>query len=313
MTSNQDQADIGQTLDIFDGVVYGDLFDCAMEAEEVVRFSRQPTSEAQVMTASESMRVRSVIGRKGDYFFLKGRDDLVARREETRARARRLRRRAERVTRWIQMVPFVRGVLLTGSVAAEAAPEDADIDLMIIVAPSRLALVFLLLGGFSSLTRRRLYCSNYYLSEDQLVIDRRNLFIAHEIAQARPLSGIADRFFEANEWIRDFLPNYEPRPSQSDSRRSRGRFQAMLELPFRGRFGKWTESMASRVVRKRLDAHYRGGRSDQKKLVVEQFQSGRELRFHNQPVLRGLKERHAEHRSTLESAILQRCDGSGTA
>ena len=186
--------DIDATMALLDGVVYGDLFDCAVGLDEIVRYSRRASGRDDAATVLGSPTLRRTVVRQGDYVTLAGREELVEQRKETRARARRLQRRAQRMGRLLGLVPFVRGLILTGSVAAEAAAEDADIDLLVIVAPSRLAFVFLLLGGFSRLTRRRLYCANYYMADDRLQVDRRNLFIAREIVQARPLDEGGERW-----------------------------------------------------------------------------------------------------------------------
>ena len=294
--------DLDATMALLDGVVYGDLFDCAVGLDEIVRYSRRASGRDDVATVLGSPTVRRTVVRQGDYVTLAGREELVERRKETRARARRLQRRAQRMGRLLGLVPFVRGLILTGSVAAEAATEDADIDLLVIVAPSRLAFVFLLLGGFSRLTRRRLYCANYYMADDRLQVDRRNLFIAREIVQARPLDEGGERFFRTNDWIVEYLPNASI-SKNSNARRRPGRLQKALELPFRGRFGRWCESFAARVARRRIEAHYVGGREEHRARVQERFESGHELRFHNHPDLRGLRDRYADHRATLEADL----------
>ena len=294
--------DLDATMALLDGVVYGDLFDCAVGIDEIVRYSRRASGRDDVATVLGSPTVGRTVVRQDDYVTLAGREELVERRKETRARARRLQRRAQRMGRLLGLIPFVRGLILTGSVAAEAATEDADIDLLVVVAPSRLAFVFLLLGGFSRLTRRRLYCANYYMSDDHLEVDRRNLFIAREIVQAKPLDEGGERFFAINDWVLEFLPNAS-RSRTSNTRRGPGRLQKVLELPFRGRFGQWCESLAARLARRRIDAHYVGGREDHRVRVLERFESGHELRFHNHPDLRGLRERYADHRATLEAEL----------
>ena len=313
MTARTEPLDLEATLEILDGIVYGDLFDCAVGLDEVVRFSRRAVGHHEATETLASPSIGRTIVRTDEYVTLAGREELVERRRKTRARALRLRRRAERTSLVLGMVPFVRGIILTGSVAAEAATEDADIDLMIIVAPSRLAFVFLVLGGFSRLTRRCFYCPNYYISEDHLLIERQNLFIAREIAQARPLDKDAERFFEINDWVREYLPNASPSQVRRGQRRRPNGLQRLLEFPFRGRFGRWCESIASRTARKRIDEHYRGAREGQRTKIVDRFDSDHELRFHHHPELQGLRKRYADHRSRLENDLRMAIDETEAA
>src|SRR5207244_8530405 len=104
-------------------------------------------------------------------------------------RSLRLERRARRVARVLRHVPFVRGLVLTGSVSADDASEHADIDLLIIVAQDRLGTAFLVLGPTSRLLGRRLFCPNWYVREGCLDIVPRSPYIAREFAQARSLVG----------------------------------------------------------------------------------------------------------------------------
>jgi len=291
------------TMSIFDGVVYSDLFDCALRLDEVVRYSGRAVGPEEVVAALASSSLGGAVVRKDGYFTVSGREGLVEQRVETQSRALRLQRRAQRVNRVLRLVPFVRGLILTGSVAAEAAAEDADIDLLVIVSPGRLAFVFLVLGGFSRLTRRRVFCANFYLSEDRLRVERHNLFVAREIAQARPLDEDAERFFEINDWIRDFLPNASPSRALGGRRPGARWMQRLLEWPFKGRFGRWCESFAGRVARRRIDAHYRAAPEDQRTMVSDRFAAGHELRFHNHPDLRGLRARYEAHRASLRTSL----------
>src|SRR5205823_4190237 len=127
--------------------------------------------------------LRELVRESNGIYCLAARSDLLAERPERRQRAHRLRRRARRVARVLRYVPFVRGLLLTGSTAADDAAEEADVDMLVIVAPRRLANVFVLLGSASRLLGRRLFCPNYYVSEDHLVMGPRTLYVAHEIVQ----------------------------------------------------------------------------------------------------------------------------------
>jgi hypothetical protein len=52
-------------------------------------------------------------------------------------------------------------------------------------------------------------CPNYVLSENHLIQERQNIFIAHEVAQMVPLYGHAlyRRLREHNVWVADYLAN----------------------------------------------------------------------------------------------------------
>ncbi len=128
----------------------------------------------------------------------------------------------------IRQIPSVRLIALTGSVAINNAKATDDIDLFIITSSHTLwltrLLVLLLIKPFFKTrspnvkckTKNIKYpnslCFNLWLDESTLDIpsDRRNLYTAHEVLQAKPLfdrGGAHSRFILANAWTKDYLAN----------------------------------------------------------------------------------------------------------
>src|SRR5437764_8605170 len=108
-----------ERLDLIDGVVYADLFDCAATADEVWRYCRRRIGRDELFARLEAdATLGAVIHHRDGLYCLRGRESLLGARVERRRRAQALRRRARRVARVLQYAPFVRGLLLTGSAAA---------------------------------------------------------------------------------------------------------------------------------------------------------------------------------------------------
>ena len=213
----QSAATLRETLAAIDGAIYGDVFDCAVTEEELWRYSRCPISRPQLrrLLADREPLHGALIEIRGLYCLV-GRERLAYERPDRRRRALRLRRRARLVARLVQHVPFVRGLVLTGSVAAEDARPGADVDLLVIVAQGRMCAVFTLLGSFSRLMSRRLFCPNHYISSDRLEITgRRDLYVAREVAQGWALTEGSGEFFAANLGICSELPNARVRADRS--------------------------------------------------------------------------------------------------
>jgi predicted nucleotidyltransferase len=262
---------VSRRLDLVDALIYADGFDCALTLDEVRRYGPVDI-EAEELRRELSLHP-AVEGREGLYT-LAGRGHLIDQRPDRIARARALQRRSRRVARVLRHLPFVRALVLTGSLAADDAREAADVDLMIVVSSGRLATAFLLMGPASTILRRRLFCPNYYLSEDQMALAPANRYVARELVQARCLAGSAAGLRRSNPWLADAFPNAgSPAPGLAGG----GTIQRAMELPLRGRFGDALERIAARVARSRLRAHYRGRVPAE---VFEAFGSGVSLRFH---------------------------------
>ena len=124
---------------------------------------------------------------------------------------------ANRVGKQLSKIKFIEAIFVTGSLAMSNCTSDADIDLMIVTSPNTLwltrPLVYLLLSS----TRRKpqvtsapdKICDNLYLDTYCLPLTTHNLYLAHEILQAKCLfdrGGIHRRFLEANAWVKNYLP-----------------------------------------------------------------------------------------------------------
>ena len=195
-------------LDLLEALIYGDTFNCAVTLEELWRYCGVAVGrdELRARIVGDEALSRLVCERDG-LFCLAGRETLLDERAARRARARRLRRRGRWTARILRHLPFVRGLLLTGSAAADDAPPRADIDLLVIVAADRIGCVFLMMATMSSLTRRQLFCPNLYVSDNDLTMGPQGAYVAREVAQAVALVGDADALWAANDWVRELLPN----------------------------------------------------------------------------------------------------------
>jgi hypothetical protein len=105
----------------------------------------------------------------------------------------------------------VRLVGVTGSLAANNATADADIDYILIAAPERLWLVRALAIGVVRLARTSgvSVCPNLLLTTNALALPHQDVYTAHELLQMVPLSG-SDVYAELraqNRWVDHILPN----------------------------------------------------------------------------------------------------------
>jgi hypothetical protein len=120
---------------------------------------------------------------------------------------------ATRVSRILSWFPYTRGVAISGSLSKNVAYKDSDLDFFIITAANRLwiarSIMFLFIKGLAWTGIRRVVCINYYIDEQALEIEERNIFTAIEIATLLPAQGkqIFQGFHASNSWIYGYLPN----------------------------------------------------------------------------------------------------------
>jgi predicted nucleotidyltransferase len=294
-------------LALLDGLIYADGFGCALTVDELWRYSAAPVSRDELQRClREDGPVRELVCERDGLYSLANRTELIAQRPARIRRARRLQRRARRVARVLRHVPYVRGLLLTGSTAADDAREDADVDMLVVVAPGRLGTVFVVLGSVSRLLGRRPFCPNYYVCEGHLAVVPENLYMAHEIAQATALVGAADALRQANPWITARLPNAGAATAPKAAFPGGGVLQRLLELPLRGKLGEQLERRARTLAEARLQAHYEAHGEPVPPRTLETLRDGTALSFHRGRQHERVLDRHDMLRARLEAELESR-------
>jgi hypothetical protein len=150
-------------------------------------------------------------------------------------------------------------VAVTGSLAVNNTDEGKDVDYMIVTAPNHLwtcRALSLLIARVARLEGVSL-CPNYLITTNVLELKEQSLYVAHELAQMIPLSGmeVYEELLRRNDWIYAYLPNASGMPSSSprgEPVKKRSVIQKGLELVLRFPFGAWLENWEMNRKIKRL-------------------------------------------------------------
>ena len=232
-------------------VLYADVFEFPMRVEEIHFFliGCSAPREAVDSALAHSAWLQQYVGIIHGYVLLRRRDYTVELRKTREAASVRLWQQARRWGAVLARLPFVRMVALTGALAMRNAENDADdLDFFIVTAPHRVwtaraaSIVMVRLARLGGVH----LCPNYILAETALEQDRKDLFMAHEIAQMIPLSGFDtyDAMRKANPWTSGYLPNAQTPFYREQATDLPGRFlQRLAELLLGGALGdafeKW--------------------------------------------------------------------------
>lgn len=252
-------------------LLYYDLFAFPLRADEVVRFAHRSSHE-------ESIRARDVAydsawwDSRDALWFLRGREELTRRRAQLQATSSDKLARARKYARLLQLVPGVRFIGVTGSLAMESAVPEDDIDFLVIAQANRLWLTrALVLSALLAWGVKRpdnggsaypnLICANIFMDKGDLRICDQNLFIAHEICQMLPLLGEKTyyAFLAANAWVSAFLPQWQPAKLAFQDAPAWRRAQSTFETAFSNSLGARLErELASRQLNRIYGKHARG-------------------------------------------------------
>lgn len=233
---------------IFQTVAYADIFDYPLTADEVYRYLTAVKVSRQEV--DQSLTDETFFAKVGGFFTLRGREQIVELRKQRAEIATRIWPKAVRYGRLIANLPFVRMVAVTGSLSMNNADEGKDVDYLLVTAPNHLwtcRALSLLVARLARLEGVNL-CPNYLVTTNALELKERSLYVAHELAQMIPLSGIDVycKMRRLNGWVEGYLPNAISAPEMSKSVMQSQKypflqriFEFLFYLPLASWFEKW--------------------------------------------------------------------------
>lgn len=214
-------------------LAYFDIFDYPLTAGEIKKYLFFPGGKPEIDTVDFQKILRTKLGRYiGDdngFYFLAGREKIVRLRLERYRIALGKLRRAKFFARLLGALPFIRGIFISNNLSYQNSSEASDIDFFIVTAAGRLwtarffANTFVRLLGLApkETNKKDKICLNFLVDENNLDIGRYalpgrdgipDIHYAYWASQFLPLygTGTAEKFYGANQWVKQYLPNYSP-------------------------------------------------------------------------------------------------------
>jgi predicted nucleotidyltransferase len=230
----------------------------------------------EIIAALDSKELAKYIVPTSGFWHFRDRGSELARQRVARElladqKWKQMKRRAK----WLQMIPCVRLIMGSGSIAAGNVSDKSDWDLLVITAPNRIWTARALLHIFTTALgwRRKddiqtqdKFCLNHYITEQSLLINLPSLYTAQLYAHLIPLCGewqIYQNFQERNGWIRSYLSHWpmafvphtksiEPSPVLNAIRQA-GEFALNVKL------GDWIEALLEKVQARKIASNPRTG------------------------------------------------------
>lgn len=193
-------------------LAYFDIFHYPLKKKEIRQFLDRPISNVRLEFILQELVTDGLIFQNYDMYSLEDSPVPACRRIEGNLRAATILPKAQRIGKFLFRFPFVRGVGVSGSLSKNFADEKADIDFFIITKANRLWIARTLMHLFKKLMflsgREHLYCMNYFVDEEALLLSDQNIFTAIELKTLLPVSGnpAVQEFFLSNLWADEWFP-----------------------------------------------------------------------------------------------------------
>ncbi len=242
-------------LPVLSTLSYFEIFKFPLTAREVFYFINAPGfAENDVIVWLKKGVTTGIIFQFGDYYQTVNAPEWLETRQLLHARADKYLPKAYRMGKLIGRFPFIRGVMVSGSLSKHAMHEDGDIDFFLITSPGRLWFARTLLVLFKKIflfNSRKYFCVNYFIDTVHLEIEEKNLFTATECATLLPVFGNQwyEAFTAANPWVRDgYLPHFQSKNNVAIPGATIGWFKKGFEKCFSGSAGDLLDRWAMHVT-----------------------------------------------------------------
>ena len=191
-------------------VMYFDVFKHPLTIGDLERLVA-PDQATALQGHLMELQAAGLVACTGKYWHRPDRHDWASRRDQRARWAEQRWSAAQKASLVLAQLPFVRGVLITGSLSKSSTTLDGDVDFLLLCAPGRVwSLKTITHLGRRPMPNalRELFCTNYILATDAMHLESRNLFTAIELATAVPMYGpeACASFIQANWWAEQFVP-----------------------------------------------------------------------------------------------------------
>ncbi len=200
---------------ILRALAYYDVFSYPLTAKEIHQGLDVSSDLSSVFEELNLMEQEGLLFKFEELYTLRNDHSVITKRRAGNQKAQALLSMAHQKARFISRFPFIRGISISGSLSKNYADEKSDLDFFIITHPKRLwiARTMFILARKMLVAKKNYknYCLNYFVAEDLLALDERNLFTATELTTLIPVFGFDQyhNLMKANGWLSKFFPNYK--------------------------------------------------------------------------------------------------------
>jgi hypothetical protein len=207
-------------IEIIKAILYFDVFNYPLTKEELFENSAINILYNEFSKELDWLLQQNILKQEGSYITnTEAVLNCIAKREHGNEGARKMLPIAYKYSRKIASFPFVEGVCLSGGLSKNYYDENGDIDFFIITKAKRLWICrTLLIIRYKLLPKqkKKYWCTNYFISSDNLAIEDKNVFTGTEIAYLIPTVNYSlyKNFMEKNNWYKNRFPNKKEPTSQ---------------------------------------------------------------------------------------------------
>jgi len=224
----------------------------------------------------KSLKLRAVIQEKNGFYFLRNRGKIVSERIKRQKLADQKWKKAEKIIQILQIIPYLRMIAVSGSLALGNTRKNSDIDLLIVTKAGRVwicrTLITILITLLGKKRRQRKtrdkICLNHYITDQSLKIPFKSLYNAqtyvclvdvYENMAKMKNNSFFRQFQKANSWVKDYLVFWFETKAGNLRTVKKNKiliaFAEFLEMLLNNKIGNWIERKLGKWQKKRIKAN----------------------------------------------------------
>ncbi len=300
-------------------LAYFDLFHAPLTLSELSTFLWQPGLDHQFFYFFETLLSQSsqnsVWENKHGYYFLRGREHLIAQRERRVWYVEKKMKRAKKAANILRFLPFVRALFVCNQIQFGVS-EKSDIDVLLVIKSGRLYLTRFFITVFLSLFRLRRnnrkvtdrICLSFYVSDNGLDfsglrIHNEDVYFSYWLATLIPVydpKNNLQSIVNQNSWVKNFLPHAFSKKEnfllwESHDTKFSLFFKNIFEKVLSQSIGDALENFTKKIQQRRMKKNIHAYKGEYSHVVVSDFI----LKFHENDRREKFKKEWQERWNTL--------------
>jgi hypothetical protein len=242
---------------ILQAILYFDIFKYPLKKNEIWENCKIQLSPGDLENSLNELLTLDYVKQVKDYVMPHWADITnVERRQKGNVRATEMMKEAYKRSAKAARLPFIKGLCISGSLSKNYFDDNSDIDFFVITKANRLWICRSLFVVFYKLLpahKKPFYCLNYFISEADLRIDDKNIFVATELAHLDPTFGYDayKQLLDSNSWYKDWVTNKPENNGVKCREHKKGILKTVIESLFIGRFGDWCDNFLQKETARR--------------------------------------------------------------
>ncbi len=290
-------------------LAYSDVFDYPLSPNEIYLAINYSTTTEDIIKELLYLSNEKFIfeysyiidNKQITWFSLQNDENIFVKRKIRNHNAKIFLERAKKISQTIGKMPFVRSVMISGSLSKNCIDDNSDIDYFIITAPQRVWIVHSLLVFYRKffLKNKKELCCNYTIDTLSLQMKHHSRYVATEITTILPTFGqeIYQEFVKNNDWVKTFFPHFIMKENENKVSDLKLSFWAnflkkSIEKILNNVFGRYLNLFLMRRVEKRWRKFHKDSSLFVEEIIAltPNIAKGHGIRYH-ESIMRAFEEK----------------------